>query len=295
MNSFAAKEVDVVVATTIVQLGLDIPNANTLIVNQSELLGLTQLYQLRGRIGRGKNQAYAYFFFNRNRDLTPQADRRLRNIFEATELGMGLDIALRDLEIRGAGSLLGTRQSGHISAVGFELYCQILAEEVRRLKGEIPAGESLLEDRTGPVLDLPLSSYIPDSYVSMPAARIALYRRLADATTLRQVDALQAEMADRFGPVPQPAKDLLYVSRVRILATAAQVTSISHAGTDIVLVPARMAALATNLNLGPAVRVGNEQVRIDTALTGGKWRMLLETLLKKADAAHPARPPAPPR
>ena len=287
MNAFAAREIDVLLATTIVQLGLDMPNANTLIVNQAERLGLTQLYQLRGRVGRGKNQAYAYFFFERNRELTPQANRRLRTIFEANELGAGLDIALRDLEIRGTGSLLGTRQSGHIAAIGFELYCQILAEEVQRLKGESPDSFAPLDDRAAPVLDLPLSAYIPEEYVGPPGTRIGLYRRLADATTVRHIDILQAEMKDRFGPPPDPVRELLFVARIRILAASAHVKSITRAGADIVLVPTKMASLATDLNLGSAVRVGNEQIRINTARTGGKWRTLLEMLLKKADGgAH---------
>ncbi|MBN1151971.1 MAG: transcription-repair coupling factor, partial [Dehalococcoidia bacterium] len=293
MQSFAAKEVDVLLATTIVQLGLDMPNANTLIVNQSERLGLTQLYQLRGRVGRGKNQAYAYFFFERNRELTPHANRRLRTIFEANELGAGLDIALRDLEIRGTGSLLGTRQSGHIAAVGFELYCQILAEEVKRLRGEAPEETQLPGDKVAATIDLPLSAYIPETYVSTPGARIGLYRRFADATSLRHIDALQAELTDRFGPLPQPVKELLYVARIRVLASSAKVKSITYAGTEIIVVPSRMAALATNLDLGPAVRVGNEQIRINTARTAGKWRILLDTLLKKAeprgDAGTPLR------
>ncbi|TFH37107.1 MAG: transcription-repair coupling factor [Dehalococcoidia bacterium] len=290
MNAFAAREIDVLLATTIVQLGLDMPNANTLIVNQSERLGLTQLYQLRGRVGRGKNQAYAYFFFQRNRELTPPANRRLRTIFEANELGAGLEIALRDLEIRGTGSLLGTRQSGHIAAIGFELYCQILAEEVQRLKGESPEGYTPFPEKAAPVLDLPVSAYIPEEYVGPQGTRIGLYKRLADAATVGQLAAMEAEMKDRFGPVPDSVKDLLYVARIRVLAAAAQVKSITRAGSDIVLVPTRMGSLATEANLGPAVRVGNEQVRINTARTGGKWRALLEMLLRKAEGGAPAPP-----
>ncbi|NLE94171.1 MAG: transcription-repair coupling factor [Dehalococcoidia bacterium] len=293
MDLFAAREADVLVATTIVQLGLDIPNANTLIVNHSERLGLTQLYQLRGRVGRGKNQAYAYFFYERGRELTPQATRRLRTIFEANELGAGLDIALRDLEIRGAGSLLGTKQSGHIAAIGFELYCQILAEEVRRLKESRTEEPTLLDQKQAPVLDLPVSAYIPQNYVGPSGTRILLYRRLADATTLEHIDTLQLEMKDRFGPPPSPVRELLYVARIRILAAAAGVKSITRMGSDLVIVPTRMAALATNLNLGPAVRAGNEQIRINTSHTGGKWRMLLETLLKKTQEGVPSRAPRP--
>ena len=292
MNGFGARQIDVLVATTIIQLGLDMPNANTLIVNQSERLGLTQLYQLRGRVGRGKNQAYAYFFFERNRELTPQANRRLRTIFEANELGAGLEIALRDLEIRGTGSLLGTRQSGHIAAIGFELYCQILAEEVQRLRSETPQGLPPGENKTAPVLDLPVSAYIPEEYVAPEGTRIGLYRRLADASTTRQLDALATELKDRFGPLPDPVVDLLFVARIRVLASNAGVKSITRAGPDIVVVPTRMRDLATDLNLGPAVRAGHEQVRITTTRIGGKWRSLLEMLLRKAEEGAVAPPSA---
>ncbi len=290
MKAFAAKEIDVLVATTIIQLGLDMPNANTLIINQAERLGLTQLYQLRGRVGRGRNQAHAYFFFPRHRELTPQANKRLRTIFEANELGAGLEVALRDLEIRGTGSLLGTRQSGHIAAVGFELYCQILAEEVRRLQVDVDGVRAPAISRQAPSLDLPVSAYIPEEYVRGQGARIGLYKRLGDAATVPQVDAMEEELEDRFGPLPPPVRELLYVARVRILATAARVTSITRMGSDIVLVPERMAALPVSLNLGPAVRVGNEQVRINTARTGGKWRSLLLTLLQNTNEGRENAP-----
>jgi len=262
MTEFVQGNIDVLVATTIVQLGIDIPNANTLIVNQAERLGLTQMYQLRGRVGRGRNQAYAYFFYTRNRELPPQARRRLRTIFEANELGAGLEIALRDLEIRGAGSLLGTRQSGHIAAVGFELYCRMLAEEVERMRPDLaqPAARQRLEE--GPSLDLPVSAYIPADYVDSPATRIVFYRKLADAVTPQQVDDVADELRDRFGPLPLPMKDLLYVARIRVLATRAGITSITRQGSEL-------------------VKAGPTQVRIDTRRTGGKWRPLLETLLRK--------------
>jgi transcription-repair coupling factor (superfamily II helicase) len=134
MTDFMAGKYDILVTTTIIQLGLDMPNVNTLIVDQADRFGLGQLYQLRGRVGRGINQAYAYFFFDEGKQLTPQAYKRLRTIFEATELGSGFGIAMKDLEIRGAGNLLGVKQSGHIAALGFDLYCQLLAEAVEELK-----------------------------------------------------------------------------------------------------------------------------------------------------------------
>ncbi len=290
MTAFAARKIDVLVATTIIQLGLDMPNANTLIVSQAERLGLTQLYQLRGRVGRGRNQAHACFFFPRHRELTPQANRRLRTIFEANELGAGLEIALRDLEIRGTGSLLGTRQSGHIAAIGFELYCQILAEEVRRLQSDVTTVTYEPAVKQAPALDLPVSAYIPEMYVSGQGTRIALYKKLGDAAADEQVDAIEAELKDRFGPPPGPVQELLYVARIRVFAAAAGVTSISRMGNEIVLVPERMASLPVSLSLGPAVRVGNEQVRINTTHTGGKWRSLLLMLLRNAEGGASAPP-----
>jgi len=279
MTAFADGEIDVLVCTTIVQLGLDMPNANTLIVHQAERLGLTQLYQLRGRVGRGRNQAYAYFFHDRHKELTQQARRRLSTIYEANELGAGLEIALRDLEIRGAGSLLGTRQSGHIAAVGFELYCQILAEEVEQLQAE--QGEVHEEEKKRPAvsLDLPVTAHIPEAYVASPATRITLYRKLADVASLHDLKRLEEEMEDRFGTVPSQVKELLWVARVRILAQEAGVTSITRMGSDIVIVPGRMDALSVHLDLGPAVKVGNTQIRINTTRIGNKWRRLLDMLL----------------
>jgi len=287
MTAFADGDIDVLVSTTIIQLGLDMPNANTLIVHQAERLGLTQLYQLRGRVGRGRNQAYAYFFHDRHRELTPQAKRRLSTIYEANELGAGLEIALRDLEIRGAGSLLGTRQSGHIAAVGFELYCQILAEEVERLQtGEVDV--PLTEKKAQAVsLDLPVAAHIPDAYVPSPASRIALYRKLADASTLDDLKQLEEEMQDRFGDLPSTVKELLWVASVRVRAQQAGVLSITRQGSDIVIVPGRMDALAVHLDLGPAVRMGNTQVRISTARIGSKWRRLLDMLLTPKEKGTP--------
>lgn len=290
MTAFTAGEIDVLVATTIVQLGLDMPNTNTLLVNQADRLGLTQLYQLRGRVGRGRNQAYACFFHDSHRELTTQARRRLRTIYEANELGAGLEIAMRDLEIRGAGSLLGTRQSGHMAAVGFELYCRILAEEVELLQPGAPIAPELTPKQAFPALDLPVSAYIPDDYIASPATRIAFYRKLADAATPDDLNGVANELKDRFGPLSTPLKDLLFVARMRLLAAAADVTSITRQGSDIVLVPRNMGSLAMNLDLGPAVQVGNTQVRINTRRTGGKWRALLGLLLQKREGSASAPP-----
>ncbi|HIC94319.1 MAG TPA: transcription-repair coupling factor, partial [Anaerolineae bacterium] len=180
MLDFAAGKIDVLVCTSIIESGLDIPNANTLIVNRADQFGLADLYQLRGRVGRGAVRAYAYFLYDRHRRLTEAARRRLQTILEASELGAGFSIAMRDLEIRGAGDLLGTRQHGHIAAVGFDLYCKLLAQAVQKLKegaeGKIPSVPSApLAPSVS--IDLPLAAFIPEDYVADPTLRLRLYRR----------------------------------------------------------------------------------------------------------------------
>ncbi|MDP2661410.1 MAG: transcription-repair coupling factor, partial [Dehalococcoidia bacterium] len=177
MLDFVAGRVDVLVCTTIIEAGLDIPNANTIIINQADRMGLAQLYQLRGRVGRGANLAYAYLLFGRDRPLTGAAEERLRTILEASELGGGYRIAMKDLEIRGAGNLLGSEQSGHIAAVGFDLYSSMLSEAVEALKAA-QSGRPVTAPRPAPTIELPLSAYLPESYIPDQAARISLYQRL---------------------------------------------------------------------------------------------------------------------
>src|SRR5262249_37321171 len=229
MLAFASGEIDVLVCTTIIESGLDIPNANTIVINQADRLGLAQLYQLRGRVGRGALRAYAYLLYDRGHALPETAQRRLQAIFEATELGAGFQIALHDLEIRGAGNLLGAEQSGHMAAVGFDLYVRLLADAVERLKaiqrGEPPPPPGLAKPAL--TLDLPLSAHLPDSYVPDLNLRLALYQRLAKAETNEEADAIESEMNDRFGPPPQAAKNLLWVVRLRLLATEAGVGAIT--------------------------------------------------------------------
>jgi transcription-repair coupling factor (superfamily II helicase) len=206
---FWEREVDVLVCTTIVESGLDIPTVNTLVVDRSDLLGLAQLYQLRGRIGRRGQRAYAYILHPPDRALTEQAYERLKTIGEFTDLGSGFKIALRDLEIRGAGNLLGAEQSGHIAAVGFDLYCQMVTEAVDELKGET---------KTGPfevTIDLPVDAHLPRDYVTRDDVRMEAYRRLAAVASPADVDDVRGEWLDRYGPPPRPAEALLAVARLR--------------------------------------------------------------------------------
>lgn len=211
MIDFWNREYDVMVATTIIESGLDLPQVNTLIVERADLLGLAQLYQLRGRVGRSDQRAYAYLFHPSDQSLTEDAHRRLEAIGEATDLGSGFQLALRDLEIRGAGSILGEVQSGHIAAVGFDLYAELVAEAVSELEGRQPPSEETKEIR----IDLPVDAHLPEPYVQEQELRLEAYRRLATTTTNEEVDDVANEWVDRFGPLPPEAENLLSLARLR--------------------------------------------------------------------------------
>jgi transcription-repair coupling factor (superfamily II helicase) len=200
---------DVLVCTTIIESGIDMPTVNTLVVDRADLLGLGQLHQLRGRVGRAGQRAYAYLFFPPDHSLTEEAYERLKTIGEATELGSGFKIAMRDLEIRGAGNLLGTGQSGHIAAVGYDLYCQMVTEAVAELKGEEPKEPAEIK------IDLPVPASLPTDYVGKETLRLEAYRRLAAVTSEAEVADIRTEWEDRYGPVPAPAQALLDVARLR--------------------------------------------------------------------------------
>jgi len=303
MLDFTAGAADVLVCTTIIESGLDIPNVNTIIINNADRFGLAQLYQLRGRVGRGAVRAYAYLLYEKHRALSEVAQKRLQTIFEATELGAGFQIALRDLEIRGAGNLLGAEQSGQIGAVGFDLYVKLLGDAVAALRAA-QRGEPPPPAAAPPLtLDLPLTAYIPETYVADLNLRLALYQRMAaplradDAATARpgeRADELERELLDRFGPPPAPVRNLLYSVRVRELAERAGVVSVSRedgAGGRMMLVvraaPGRdfrdMAPRARHeLDRSGIVSVGHNQVRIDVAAAGGRWRELLVDVLEAA-------------
>ena len=202
-------EYDVLVCTTIIESGIDMPSVNTLVVERADLLGLGQMHQLRGRVGRSGQRAYAYLFHPADRVLTEEAYERLRTIGESTELGSGFKIAMRDLEIRGAGNLLGEAQSGHIAAVGYDLYCQMVTEAVGEMKGEPIKEPSEIK------IDVPTHAFLPTDYVAKEALRLEAYRRLATVETAEQVEDIRNEWLDRYGPVPEPAEMLLLVGRVR--------------------------------------------------------------------------------
>src|SRR5204863_6049940 len=211
MLPFASGAADVLVCTTIIESGLAIPNANTIVIDRADTLGLAQLYQLRGRVGRSSRRAYAYLLYRRRERLSDEARKRLQAIFNASELGAGFQIALADLEIRGAGNILGAEQSGHMAAVGFDLYSRLLAEAVEEKKATLDGREPVVE-RPQAVLDLPLEAHLPDDYVPDEAQKLKLYRRLARARNMGDVAAFRQEVVDRFGPMPPAVVRLVEVA-----------------------------------------------------------------------------------
>ncbi len=293
MKEFTQGEVDVLLSTSIIESGLDIPNANTLIVDRADTFGLAQLYQLRGRVGRGAQRAYAYFFRHARRPPTPDGRQRLETISENTQLGAGFSIAMRDLEIRGAGELLGTRQSGHIAAVGFHLYTRLLADAIRRIsgRGELPAVASPLRLPGGegapfgalalPVnVDLPLAASIPAVYVPDKNMRLRLYRRLADTRNLDEVNALAEEFKDRFGELPEAVENLLYQLRLKILAEKAGLTSISAENGQIVLRFPEGEPPFSTAEIGPYARLGKTAVWLPYRNLAD-WQTEVLTLLQR--------------
>lgn len=293
MEQFTAGEIDVLLCTSIIESGLDIPNANTLIVDRADTFGLAQLYQLRGRVGRGAQRAYAYFFRHNRKPPTPEGRQRLETIAENTQLGAGFSIAMRDLEIRGAGDILGTRQHGHIAAVGFHLYTALLAESVRRLRQshQLPQAElplAVMQQAVAANVELPLNVGIPVEYVPDRSVRLGLYRRMADLRSLSDLDELALEFQDRFGPLPERLKNLFLQFKFKLLA--------EQAGLASVLVEAGQLALRFPENqippdlpdLGPRARVGKTAIWLP--FNGlENWTLQLQEVLEKlAQHTQPA-------
>ncbi len=286
MSDFARGNIDVLLCTTIIESGLDVPNANTLIINQADRLGLTQLYQLRGRVGRGANIAYAYFLYDKGKRLTADADQRLRTIYEATELGAGFGIAMKDLEIRGAGNILGVHQSGHINSVGFNLYTQLLSEAVNELKSRKAAekdGKSFSPPLRlpPPTIDLPQPAYIPENYVSDTDIRLGLYKNLAASKNIENVAVLGKDFVDRFGSLPYEVENLLYAVKIKVLAANARLESISTEGNQIVLRrPTGMHFNVSQPCLSHAgVKSSINQIRLEIGKPDNDWHKTLEIIL----------------
>jgi transcription-repair coupling factor (superfamily II helicase) len=305
MDQFTEGEIDVLLCTSIIESGLDIPNANTLIVERADTFGLAQLYQLRGRVGRSAARAYAYFFTDTRHRPTAEGRERLDTIAEQTDLGAGFSIAMRDLEMRGAGDILGARQHGQIAAVGFHLYTRLLAESVARIKGKgprsavqspmpnVPGQGAETNDLEPPALDfgqsltldlitvdLPLSASLPADYVPNRALRLQLYRRLAALRDETEIERVAAELADRFGPRPRAVDDLLYQLRVKVRALEAGVSAIhSEGGQVVVTLPPSDEIASLTASLPPEVRVSKHRLWLPKAKDAA-WRELLLNVLR---------------
>jgi transcription-repair coupling factor (superfamily II helicase) len=306
MLAFAAGGYDVLVCTTIIESGLDIPNANTIVIDRADALGLAQLYQLRGRVGRSSRRAYAYLLYRRRGQLSDVARKRLQAIFNASELGAGFQIALSDLEIRGAGNLLGAEQHGNIAAVGFELFTRLLAEAVEVRKAELEDRPPVVARPTA-VIDLPVDAYLPDAYVAEESQKLELYRRLARATTEASVATVATDLLDRYGPAPAPVQRLLEVARLRLSAETAGLTSVAREDGQLVLrfregwsQTTTAQALAPR-NAGDPIRslaggitYASNQVRLrmprDPDLAWRVTRLLVERLASAASPAEALRP-----
>ncbi|MFH1924910.1 MAG: transcription-repair coupling factor [Chloroflexota bacterium] len=286
MADFAQSKSDVLVCTTIIESGLDMPNVNTLIVNQADKFGLTQLYQLRGRVGRGANLAHAYFLYDREKRLTPTAQKRLRTIYEATELGAGFNIAMKDLEIRGAGTLLGTKQSGYITAIGFNLYCRLLAEAVEAQKAKLAGVKEEVKPPRLPTpsINLPLDAYIPEDYVPDLETRLGMYQKLVKVEELGRIDTLAQEFLDRFGALPEEVQNLLYAVRIKLLAATAGIESVATEHGQIVIrrfegLPFDRQKLEPIIRDG--VRVGHTQISLNLRRIGKEWKEVLGGVVGK--------------
>ncbi|MEU7930985.1 transcription-repair coupling factor [Micromonospora echinofusca] len=301
MVGFWEKEFDVLVCTTIVESGIDIPNANTLIVERADLLGLAQLHQIRGRVGRGRERAYAYFLYPPEKPLTEHAHERLATIAQHTELGAGMYVAMKDLEIRGAGNLLGGEQSGHIEGVGFDLYVRMVGEAVSAFKGERP------EEETEVKVDLPVDAHLPHDYVGVERLRLEMYRKLAEARDAERLSEVVAEMTDRYGELPAPVQNLVAVARFRLLARRYGLTDVSMQGKHIRFGPLplpdskqlrlkryhpdsvyKSALDQVSVPRPSTRRVGGEPLR-DQALLEWCAQLLSDVLGEPATAAAPAR------
>ena len=274
MSDFSEREFDVLVCTTIIESGIDLPNVNTLVIDRADMFGLSQLYQVRGRIGRGTNRAYAYLMVPRGRQLSENAEQRLNTILAATELGAGFQIAMRDLEIRGMGNILGAEQSGHIAAVGFDLYSKLLADTVRDIKSGADPGRSAPVEFSTVRVDLGLDARIPDSFIEDLAQRLTVYQRLARMHSSNEIDDLREELWDRFGPVPRNVDLLLDAARIRVLAEQSGVDSVVVREDTLILAlsePTGGARQALQRALGRGVHVGHLQIRVDIDRDEDDW------------------------
>jgi transcription-repair coupling factor (superfamily II helicase) len=267
MVDFWEKKYDVLVCTTIVEAGLDVSNANTLIIERADLLGLSQLHQLRGRVGRGRERAYSYFLFPPDKPLTETAHERLATIAQHADLGAGIAVAMKDLEIRGAGNLLGGEQSGHIADVGFDLYVRLVGEAVAEYRGDTPVDDHDVR------IELPVDAHLPHDYIPSQRLRLEMYQRLAEVRTESDVADIAAELADRYGEAPAAVATLLTVAGFRAHARAAGLTEVTSQGKYV--------------RFGPVELPDSGSVRLQRLYPGSIVKPSVRTILVPRPASAP--------
>jgi transcription-repair coupling factor (superfamily II helicase) len=288
MVEFAHGEHDVLLATSLIENGIDMPNVNTLIVDRADWFGMSQLYQLRGRVGRGAQQAYAYMFHKGGATLTEEARYRLETLAENTDLGAGFQIAMRDLELRGAGDILSTRQTGHVAAIGLHLYTQLLTNAVQTLKGKSEGETTPAAAQERIVIDLPVPAYIPTDWIPEMALRLQIYRRIGGLQTQTDIDLMREELRDRFGQLPAAVDGLLYQMEVKLLAQAIHATSITLPRQHILIkLPYLVAMDRERLahELGDDVEVSRTAIELRAEPDIWRWRLL--DVLKQLKAGLP--------
>ena len=286
MTDFGNYKADVLVCTTIIESGIDMPNVNTLLIDRADRFGLSQLYQLRGRVGRGEHRAYAYLLMPAGRRVTETAEQRVEAILEASELGSGFRISMRDMEIRGAGNLLGSAQSGQIHSVGLSLYSQLLEEAVLLLSNETENGEdnSQVSLNDLPRMDVDLPSTIPEEYVSHLPTRLGLYQRLGRILNREELDQIEEELTDRFGALPDTVVNLLELVDLRALAASVDIESIVQSGDSITARlrnPVGSARSPLQNALGPSASVGLHQISMSSRSLGDEWVGRFKNILER--------------
>ena len=278
MRDFLAGEVDILVATTVIEVGIDFPNANVIIIENANKFGLTQLHQLRGRVGRGVTRGYAYFMLPHASSITMNSRRRLQTILDASDLGSGFFVAMRDLEIRGAGNILGAEQSGHVHAIGFDLYTRLIADEVKKLKetSDVNLEEVAPDDRIR--IALGMSAFIPSAYISDLSTRLELYNRICLITDRQQIDSLEAELVDRFGRLTPEVEGLLYTMRLKVECSNSGIASLVRRGESIVIeLVERLGGGREALKkiLALDVEIGDRRIYLSLKRLGDEWHLSL--------------------
>lgn len=289
ISDFTKGHYDILLATSIIESGIDMPNVNTLIVDRADWFGMAQLYQIRGRVGRGATQAFAYFFHAGRKKITEEARERLETLAEYTELGSGFQVSVRDLELRGAGDILSTKQTGHVATVGLQLYTQLLQQAVSDIKGEANGEEpQTYQQEKATIIDLPIPSYIPENWISEMALRLQLYRRIASLKTLQELEKMGQELRDRFGVLPKAVDGLLYQIQVKLLAEDIHATAVIKPRQHILIKLPWLQGIdrhALEMELGDDIEVSRTAVelRFDEEL----WQLQLIDILQALRAGIP--------